>query len=958
VQTSAKKSMKKSSALCALSIILNLTLLLLLPLAVPAAAQTWVEGTFEDFRDGKLDAAGQNIYVCRDGTIRTIHRFDLNQDGYIDLLFNSTHDTSAFIPATLAVAGANVEITISQLAVEGSIQSQVADLNHDGWADVVFCPNPSGVQHPRRFLTIIWGGPDGWPASRANGFLPVYGAAGIAVADLNGDGWPDIATLNRNAWMPGQPDGRIVRIYWGSEKGYLLTNFRDFGVSNASGIFGADFDGDGAADAAILKLDSKVQFFWGKKTAANEGGGAPNATESKGKGQELIETSEVTIPAKSPLCLAPADLDSDGRPDLIVGSDEMVIWVIKGKARRQWDETGALGGFRASQVVPADLDEDGYADLVITDFSFTRAAGGELGAADEKENGGVIILWGGAGGFSPSSSGHFEAPYASAVAVGDIDGDGKKDIAVAVYQGETRFAGESLVFFGKGNRQFQPAAHGIPTEGAVHVSIAPAGKNLPARVVFSNSQGGTLLEQAPLLLYWGGSGGFDPENRLEIPHRSGYEATAADLNADGFVDLVALDSMHAGQLAELDPWAGANIFWGGPQGFDFDARRTVLREISLGTSNVADLNKDGYLDLVLGQFDNGDRPTEVIIYYGSARGFEPQNRKTLLSEGRSISSLIADFNGDGWLDIAVSSYLNDCIRVFWGSRDGFDGERQSLLDVPGAIDLETADLNADGWLDLIACSYMDPVTGHHDTGALIFWGSAGGFKTWNAQRLPALTPLAPVVADFDRDGFLDLFLPAYHGELRRELIPSYLYWGSAEGFSPRRRTALVNDSAADGLAADFDGDGWLDLAIVNHTVDGDHHALSKVFYNDGNRFREPRVECLPTHGPHWMWNEDIGHIADRTFEQRYESSIFAWSKAAGGGTMEAVAQIPAGAGLRCEVKSARSKESLRQQSWRPVEAGRFSLSPEDRYLCYRLVLSSDNGDRYPVVDKITINIMN
>lgn len=49
-------------------------------LAAAAGSQTrvWVEETFDDFRDGKLDAAGQNIYVSRDGTIRTIHRFDLN----------------------------------------------------------------------------------------------------------------------------------------------------------------------------------------------------------------------------------------------------------------------------------------------------------------------------------------------------------------------------------------------------------------------------------------------------------------------------------------------------------------------------------------------------------------------------------------------------------------------------------------------------------------------------------------------------------------------------------------------------------------------------------------------------------------------------------------------------------------------------------------------------------------
>ena len=67
-----------------------------------AQTQTWIENSFEDFIDGSFDAAGQNIYVSRDGKIRTINRFDLNEDGWIDLLFPGTHDNHSLIPATLA----------------------------------------------------------------------------------------------------------------------------------------------------------------------------------------------------------------------------------------------------------------------------------------------------------------------------------------------------------------------------------------------------------------------------------------------------------------------------------------------------------------------------------------------------------------------------------------------------------------------------------------------------------------------------------------------------------------------------------------------------------------------------------------------------------------------------------------------------------------------------------------
>ena len=131
------------------------------------SAERWIEDSFEDFADGSLDASGQNIYVSRDGSVRAIHRFDLNSDGHIDLLFNNTHDSSAFIPATLATSAANRRIQVSQLAVEGSLETQVADLNRDGFVELIFCPNRSGIQESGRFVTLIWGGADGWPAHRS-----------------------------------------------------------------------------------------------------------------------------------------------------------------------------------------------------------------------------------------------------------------------------------------------------------------------------------------------------------------------------------------------------------------------------------------------------------------------------------------------------------------------------------------------------------------------------------------------------------------------------------------------------------------------------------------------------------------------------------------------------------------------------------------------------------------------
>src|SRR5437763_9486705 len=153
---------------------------LLLPAADDPGRDVFVDDRFEDFAAGKLDAGGQNLYVSRDGKVRTINRFDLNGDGHIDLLFNSTHDTYQMVPATAGSVARDRSTRSLDIAVEGSQRVVLGDLNRDGYTDAVFCPNSIGVHHDRRFVSIAWGGPDGWTAQRVNGVLPMNGAVPVA----------------------------------------------------------------------------------------------------------------------------------------------------------------------------------------------------------------------------------------------------------------------------------------------------------------------------------------------------------------------------------------------------------------------------------------------------------------------------------------------------------------------------------------------------------------------------------------------------------------------------------------------------------------------------------------------------------------------------------------------------------------------------------------------------------
>ena len=135
-----------------------------------------------------------------------------------------------------------------------------------------------------------------------------------------------------------------------------------------------------------------------------------------------------------------------------------------------------------------DLDSNGQNDLALTYYYQQKAgegAGSFLSGAAAGSSDKVTVLWD--GGVEVTD---LEARWVKALTAGDFDGDGSKDLALAIHQSEKEFATESWIYYGKGDRNFERSVKGFPTSGAYDITTVPSENGKPDRSYwfFSNGQ--------------------------------------------------------------------------------------------------------------------------------------------------------------------------------------------------------------------------------------------------------------------------------------------------------------------------------------------------------------------------------------------------------------------------------------------------------------------------------------
>ena len=314
---------------------------------------------------------------------------DFDGDGTLDLaVANAGDDTPEF-----SLYRGRGDGSFTPVAAPFSDPSYLvlsADLNHDGKDDLV-------ISHPGFEVFLATGAMDFGPATA---YVDSLTFQSLAVGDLNGDGIPDLAgtlpyrfngDIHHPAWTPRTE----VYLTFGRGDGTFAGDTVLTGLSSPTDLAISDFDLNGHNDLLVANgSSSTISVF---------------LADASGKLQ-----APVSYPTLAPSALVVADLDGNGVPDvgILSGSTVAILRGLGGGQLGPPEEVGAVSN--ANALAAADLDLDGRVDLVV---SATYA------------NGPVILRGLGNGAFDAGEwYGTNAGP--GRVAIRDFNGDGRPDMAV------------------------------------------------------------------------------------------------------------------------------------------------------------------------------------------------------------------------------------------------------------------------------------------------------------------------------------------------------------------------------------------------------------------------------------------------------------------------------------------------------------------------------------------------
>jgi hypothetical protein len=591
-----------------------------------------------------------------------------------------------------------------------------------------------------------------------------------------------------------------------------------------------DFNGDGKLDVVNIDTGSNLNVMLGK---------------GDGKFQTPI-TTYIGTSNFFPEAIAVGDFNGDHLLDVAVwalnattGNTQVNIYLGNG-----------AGGFTVggvynapnsntfnpgpNSIVSADLNGDGKLDLV------------------------GLTLLNGAFVFLGNGDGSFQTPVnygtgttngcCSGLAVGDLNGDGKPDLAISANDGIS-------ILLNNGNGTF-----GTPTYYPSGVAGSATGDGIAIGDLNGDKRPDVVVtnENFGVIVYLNqGSGTFKVNGTVgAIPIGATNNVVLADINHDKKLDIIIPDS-----LGDVFTFYGKGngTFTAGPA-YPLQA----CNDCSNFLAAVGDFNGDGAFDLLE---TNGISVSTVSLGRGDGTfRTSPLYDYTTVHQADNI--VTADFNGDGFPDVAQSvntGSVNGKIGINLGSAHGVLGATSyvtaSTCTANYVVWVATGDVNGDGKADLVATLNGNSGAGCQNNTVAVMTGKGTGKFNTAAYYTTGSTAQEGIVylVDVNGDGKLDIVTENADGT-----ISVILNKGNGT-YNPGMLITSIAAIYPHGVYltfADFNGDGKMDIAV------GTSGNLSDVYVLPGNgngTFGTP----IPTATPYYPIS-----LASADFNQDGRADLF------------------------------------------------------------------------------------
>jgi uncharacterized protein YjdB len=741
--------------------------------------------------DGKVDfTTGTNPWNVAIG--------DLDGDGKADLAVANAFSATVSVFRNTSSSGA---ITSGSFAAKvdfatGTQPHSVAigDLDGDGKADLAvanYSSNTVSVYRNTSSSGTITAASFAAKVDFTTGTNPVS----VAIGDLDGDGKADLAVTNVSS--------ASVSVFRNTSSSGAITSGSfaakvDFTTgTNPRSVSIGDLDGDGKSDLAVANaISATVSVF--RNTSSS---GAITAASFAAKVDFTTGTS--------PQSVAIGDLDGDGKADLAVANNgSATVSVLRNTSSSGAITSGSFAakvdfatGTTTRGVAIGDLDGDGKADLAVANSTSTSVS-----VFRNTSSSGAIT----AASFAAKVD-FTTGTNPVSVAIGDLDGDGKADLAMAN-------SGSASVSVIRNSPLIVPPAISAvsPLVGYPASSVTITGTNFnttPANnIVYFGATRATVTTASATSL------------TVTVPTGATYMPVSVNNTASA---LTGYSQYPFLPTYDNSAYAPGTVNMNGKVDF---ATGTVPYGVAIG-----DLDGDGKADLAV--VNNGSSTVSVFRNTSSSGAITAGSfaAKVDFTTGTGpVSVAIGDLDGDGKADLAVANYDNSTVSVFRNTSSsgaitsGSFAAKVDFTTGSGPVSVSIGDLDGDGKADLavanLSSATVSVLRNTSSSGAI----TAGSFAA-KVDFTTGTNPHSVAIGDLDGDGKADLAVSNY-GSTSVSVFRNTSSSGAITAGSFAAKVDFTTGTNPHSVAiGDLDGDGKADLAVTNNGS-----ATVSVFRNTGS----------------------------------------------------------------------------------------------------------------------------